>query len=194
MATLTQLRLPEEDEFSWYALARVVDRPLGCSGCNRRIHPGTEHARGEDDGRRICPRCVESAEVGESMSATDANRRARDKKREAASRYADRMIRMLLDGLEVGSIQELKRLVDAARPSAERRFMADRGGLQSQAIGLARLAHDGTAEGAERAKRYLDDVCVQLQRLHFDACVEDGYPLEAVERFLGPRDKTLETP
>jgi hypothetical protein len=99
-----------------------------------------------------------------------------------------RGVQFLLDGLAVASMQELRALVEKARPTAEMRYMLDRGGEYSAAIGRARVAlQDGDAE---KASRVLDSVVEESRRQHFDACIEDGHPPETVELFLGPRDRS----
>lgn len=184
MPALTQLRLPGEQAFGWYALDRVVDRPLGCSSCHRRIGAGDAHARGEDDGRRLCLDCIGTAERGEQIDASEANRRQRQKKREHADRKVDRAVRMLLDGLAVGSIHELHDLVERGRDAE---YLADRGAILSTAVGLARMAlpHD-----PEQAAADLADASRRTHELMYDHALERGIPAEKVEAFYGPRDRS----
>lgn len=183
MPDLTQLRLPDEPEFSWYALDRTVDRPLGCHNCNRRIDPGEPHARG-DEGQRLCQACVSTCTVGAWMPTAEANRRRREVRIEHAMEAG---ARMLLDGLEVETIGELKALVDATR-SPMARYAEDRSAKMSTAIGIARMALDrGDAVGA---KRELDDVCDELHRMLFDALVAEGHDPEKVAGLIGARERT----
>jgi 1,2-phenylacetyl-CoA epoxidase catalytic subunit len=101
-------------------------------------------------------------------------------------------IRFLLDGLKVGSLGELKELVDAARSAAaEKRFMEERAGIYSTAIGLARLALRD--DDSTKARQRLAEACDEVHRLHWDALLAAGHEAEKIAMFLGPRDETTST-
>lgn len=169
--------------YAWWRVGISSARDRWCFSCAKTIPAGKLHAR-DDNGRRLCQVCVEASEVDGEQSPTEVNRRQRHGKIERAQESA---VRFLLDGLGVRTIRDLKALVDEARPSAERRFMVDRAGAYSAAVGMARLA---LQQGdPEKAARVLDDAVDKIHRQHFDACVEDGYPPEKVELLLGPRDR-----
>jgi hypothetical protein len=70
--------------------------------------------------------------------------------------------------------------------SHEYQYMLDRGGVMSQAIGLARLALQ-QGDPAKAAKA-LDECCDELHRKHWEAAEQDGWGPEKIEQLLGGRE------